>query len=75
MGRTMLKYSKLSDIFWEQEIHTIVDILNKEMIISNRDKNPYELWKGRATNMKHFKVFGSKFYIKIEYGTIGRFES
>jgi hypothetical protein len=36
------------------------------MLRNNTDKTPYELWKGRPTNVKHFKVFGSKCYIKRE---------
>jgi hypothetical protein len=36
------------------------------MIRNNNEKNPYELWKGRLENVKHFRVFGSKFYIKRE---------
>jgi hypothetical protein len=64
MVRTMLKDSKLSDIFWVEEVLTIVHILNIVMLRSNSDKTPYELWKGRPTNIKHFRVFGSKCYIK-----------
>jgi hypothetical protein len=26
------------------------------MLKNNTDKTPYKLWKGRATNVKHFKV-------------------
>jgi hypothetical protein len=36
------------------------------MLINNSDKTPYELWKGRIVNVKHFRVFGSKCYIKRE---------
>jgi hypothetical protein len=35
----------------------------------------YELWKGIPTNVKHFSVFGSKFYIKTEDGIMGKFDS
>ena len=66
MDRTMLNDSKLSDIFWGQVVHTIIHILNKGLIRSNSDKTPYELWKGISTNVKHFRVFGSKCYIKRE---------
>jgi hypothetical protein len=58
MARTMLKDSKLSDIFWAQEVHTTIDILNIGMLRSNNDKTPYELWKGIAENVNHFIVFG-----------------
>jgi hypothetical protein len=74
-ARTMLKYSKLGEIFWAQEVHTIVHILDKGMFINNNNKTPYKLWKGRLENVKHFRVFGSKCYIKREDGKIGKFDS
>jgi hypothetical protein len=75
MARTMLMDSKLTDIFWTQTVHTKVHIQNKVMLINNTDKTPYELWKGRPTNVKHFRVFGSKCYIKREDGRMGKFDS
>jgi hypothetical protein len=42
---------------------------------SNSVKTPYDLWKGRPTNVKHFKVFGRKCYIKREDGRLGKFIS
>jgi hypothetical protein len=75
MARTMLKDSKLSDIFLAQAIHTTNHIPNIGMLRSNNDKTPYDLWKGISTNVKHFKVFGSKCYIKREYDKIGKFDS
>jgi len=74
MTKTMLNESKLVDIFWGQEVHTTIHILNRGLLKSNSDKTPYELWKGRPTNVKHFRVFGSKCYIKREDG-IGKFDS
>jgi hypothetical protein len=71
----MLKDSKLRNIFWAQAVHTIVHILNKGMLRSNSDKTPYELWKGRPTTVKYFRVFGSKCYIKREYDKVGKFDS
>jgi transposase InsO family protein len=53
MARTMLKYSKLSDIFWVQVVHTSIHILNRGILINNSDKTPYELWQGRMKNVKH----------------------
>jgi len=74
MARTMLKEAKLGDIFLGQVVLTTVHILNRGLLRSNSDKTPYELWKGRPTNVKHFRVFGSKCYIKREDG-IGKFDS
>jgi hypothetical protein len=75
MARTMIMDSKLTDIFWTQAVHTIVHIQNRVMIINNTDKTPYELWKGRPTTVKHFRVFGRKCYIKREDDKMGKFDS
>ena len=75
MAQTMLMDSKLTDIFWTQEVHTIVRIQNRVILRNNIDKTPYELWKGIPTNVKHLKVFGRKCYIKREDGRMRKFES
>jgi hypothetical protein len=53
----MLMDSKLIDIFWTRAVHTVVHIQNRVILINNTDKSPYEIWKGRPTNVKHFRVF------------------
>jgi hypothetical protein len=75
MARTMLIDSKLTDIFSTQAVHTAIHIQNRVMLGNNTDKTPYKLWKGRPTNVKHFRVFGSKCYIKREDGKMGKFDS
>jgi hypothetical protein len=75
MARTMIMDSKLTDIFWTQAVHTTVHIQNRVMLRNNIDKTPYELWKTRPTNVKHFRVFGSKCYIKREDGKMRKFDS
>jgi hypothetical protein len=74
MAQTMLMDSKLTDVFWEHEMHTTIHIQNRVMLRNNSDKTPYEIWKGRPANVKHFRVFGSKCYIKREDGRMGKFE-
>jgi hypothetical protein len=49
---------------WVEAIHIAVHILNKSHLRPQSDKTPYELWFGRPASIKHFKVFGSKCYIK-----------
>ena len=56
-------------------MHTIVHIQNRVMLRNNTDKTPYKLWKGIPANVKHFRVFGSKCYIKREDGRMGKFDS
>jgi transposase InsO family protein len=75
MARTMLMDYKLTDIFWTQAVHTTVHIQNRVMLKNNTDKTPYELWKGRPANVKHFQVFGSKCYIKRQDDRMRKFES
>jgi hypothetical protein len=75
MAQTMLMDSKLTDIFWTQVVHTTVHIQNRVMLRNNTDKTPNELWKGIPANVKHFRVFGSKCYIKREDGRMGKFDS
>jgi len=60
MVKTILKDSKLGDIFCVQAVHTTIHILNIGMLRSNNEKTPYELWKERSGYIKHFRVFGSK---------------
>jgi hypothetical protein len=45
------------------------------MLKNNTEKTPYELWKGRPENLKHFSVFGRKCYTKREYGRMEKFDS
>jgi hypothetical protein len=71
----MLNGEKLLDIFWRELIYIDVYILNRGKIRVNDEKTPYELWKGRPTSVKHFKIFGSKCYIKRYDEDIGKFES
>jgi hypothetical protein len=75
MARTILMDSKLTYIFWTQAVHKTVHIQNRLMLEKNTDKTPYEIWKGRPANVKNFKVFGSKCYIKREDGRMGKFDS
>jgi hypothetical protein len=64
----MLMDSKLADIIWTHVLHTSVHIKNGLMLRNNTNKTPYEQSKGRPKNVKHFRVFGSKCYIKRKDG-------
>jgi hypothetical protein len=75
MARTMLNESKLSNILWPQAVHTVVHILNRILLRNNYDKTPYQLWKGRPASVKHFRIFGSKCYIKKVDKNMGKLDS
>lgn len=75
MARTILNDSQMSDKFWGQAVHTSVHILNRGLLRNDTDKTPYELWTSRPSNVKHFRIFGSKCFIKRDDGKIKKFDS
>ena len=70
----MLNEAKLPDGYWREAVHIVVYIQNKGQIRMNNDENTYELWFGRPTSVKYFRVFGSKCYIKREDDNLGKFD-
>ena len=74
MARSMMKEKNISQGFWVEVIHTAVHILNKAHLRPNSDKTPYHLWFGRPATIKHFRVFGSKCYIKNNDENPGKYE-
>jgi len=71
----MLNDSKLDDKLWVQVVDTAVFIINRGLLKNNFNMNLYELWQGRLTNVKYFKIFGSKCYIKREDQKLDNFDS
>ena len=74
-AKVMLNEAKLLDAYWREAVYTAVYILNRGQIRLNRDKTPYELWYGRPSLVKYFKVFGSNCYIKRNENDLGNFDS
>jgi hypothetical protein len=71
----MLNEANLPDKFWRDAIYTTFHILNPAQLRANHEKTPYELWFGRPTSVKCFRVFGSKCYIKRDGYNLGKFHS
>jgi hypothetical protein len=74
MARSMMNEMNISQTYWVEAIHTTVHILKKAHLRPHSDKTPYELWFGRPTSIKHFKVFGSKCYINNNDENIGKYD-
>jgi hypothetical protein len=74
MARSMMNEKNIGQTYWVEAIHTIVHILNKAHLRPHSDKTPYELWYGRPASIKHFKVFGSKCYIKNNNENLGKYD-
>jgi transposase InsO family protein len=74
MARSMMNEKNIDQTYWVEAIHTTVHILNKSHLRPHSDKTPYELWYGRPASIKHFKVFGSKCYIKNNNENLGKYD-
>eukprot|EP00253_Pinus_taeda_P018369 PITA_18369 len=51
-----------------------VVIINKTNVRVNNTQTPHELWHGETPSVKHFKIFGSKCYIKNNDEQLGKLE-
>ena len=57
MVNSMLLSSGLPENLWGEAILSASFILNR-IIIKDKEKTPYEIWKGRVPNLKILKVWG-----------------
>jgi len=64
MAIDMMDEVDVTHIFWGEELQALVHLSNKTNLRPNSDKNPYDLWKGRLSSVKHYKVFGRLCFIK-----------
>jgi hypothetical protein len=74
MSRSMMNEKNIGQTYWVEAIHTTFHILNESHLRPHSDKTPYELWHGRPASIKHFKVFGSKCYIKNNNENLGKYD-
>ena len=49
--------------YWREFVSTTVYTLNRVQFKKGTNATPFELWYGHSPNVKHFKIFGCKFYI------------
>jgi transposase InsO family protein len=75
MERAMLIERDISQIFLGGGCSHDHSYSKQSAYKANNDKTPYELWFGRPASIKHFKVFGSKCYIKNNDDHLGKFDS
>jgi len=64
MAHAILDDSGTPATFWGEDAFIAVDILNNTNFWVNSTQTPHELWYGKTPSVKHFKIFGSKCYIK-----------
>lgn len=74
MARTMLAERNLPKYLWAEATNTASYILKRALVRSILKKTPYKLWKGRKTNISHFRVFGCKCFILNDREHLGKFD-
>ena len=71
----MMQEINIPQTHWAEAVHTTIHILNKDHLRPNYDKTPYELWHDKPASIKHFRVFGSKCFIKNSDENLGKFDA
>jgi DNA-binding transcriptional MerR regulator len=74
MARSMMNEKNIGQTYWVEAIHKAVHVLNKAHLRPQSDKTPYELWFGRPTSIKHFRIFGSKCHIKNNDENLSKYD-
>ena len=63
MAHVMLNSKKLSKHLWAEDVNTTCHSINHVYFCPSTKKAPYELWKGKKSNVSYFHIFGSIYYI------------
>ena len=71
----MLNSKKLSKCLWAEAINTACHMINRVYFHPDTKKTPYEVWKGRKSNVSYFHVFGSICYILSNRDHSGKFDA
>ena len=59
----MFNDSNLPKYFWADAVSTACYVMNKALIRPFLKKTPYEIYKGRKSNISHFNVLGCKCFV------------
>ena len=73
MARAMLHNKDVARNLWGEAVNTAYHTVNREYLRLGTKKTPYELWKGRKTNVKYFRIFGSTCFILKYKKNVGKF--
>ena len=75
MARAMLHNKDVARNLWGEAVNTTCHTVNRVYFKPNTKKTPYELWKGRKLDVKHFRIFGSTCFILKDRENVGKFDS
>ena len=63
MVRSMMCFTDLLISFWRYILETATYILNR-VPSKSIASTPYDIWKGRKSNLKHLKIWNCLAYVK-----------
>ncbi|GKE67897.1 retrovirus-related pol polyprotein from transposon TNT 1-94 [Tanacetum coccineum] len=71
-ARTMLIFLRLLEFLWAEAVATICFTQNRSITNTRHNKTPYELLRGRKSNVEYFHVFGSLCYPTNDRDDLGK---
>ena len=75
MARVMLTNKKLSKRLWTEAMNTTCHMINRVYFCPSTKKTPYELRKGKKSNVSYFHIFDSICYILNDGEHLGKFDA
>ena len=75
MGRAMMHNKDVAKNLWGEAMNTACHIVNRVYFKPRTKKTSYELWKGKRSNVKYFKIFGSTCFILKDRENVGKFDT
>ena len=74
MARVMLNSKKPSSRLWVEAMNTTCYTINKVYLRPGTTNTPYEIWKGKKSNLSYFHIFGCIYYIMNDREQLGKFQ-
>lgn len=71
----MLHGNNVSTRFWAEAINTACYTINRVYVRPGTKMTPYEIWRGKPSNLSYFHVFGCICHILNETDQIRKFDS
>ena len=75
MVRAMLHNKDVARNLWGEVVNTACHTVNRVYFRLDTKKTSNELWKGRKSNVKYFRIFGSTCFILKDRENVGKFFS
>ena len=75
MARIMLHNKDMARNLWGETVNIACHTVNRVYFKLGTKKTLYELWKGRKSNVKYFRIFESTCFILNDRENVGMFNS